>query len=213
MLQLLIVENSNETKESLCQAVDWDSLGMKIAGACTNSMQACAILANTPIDILITNIELSGADGLELADYVHHNYPNIKVIIMSEYKDLHSLLAGTMNAGLSAKASIKRIVTLTQNYVEIHLFEKSLNLKQVAADLHINYYYLSKCFKEGTGISFTEYVSIKRLQAAAKLLSDTPLHIYEICRQIGMEPKNFHGLFRKHFQMTPQTYRRQNGQR
>ena len=103
---------------------------------------------------------------------------------------------------------MRKIVTLTKSYIEQHLFEKSLNLKQAAADLHINYYYLSKSFKEGAGISFTEYVNTRRLQVAAELLASTKLHIYQICEQIGMEPKNFHGLFRKYYDMTPQEYRR-----
>ncbi len=108
------------------------------------------------------------------------------------------------------EASSKRIVNLTQNYIDQHLLEKSLSLKQAAIDLHVNYYYLSKAFKEGTGISFTQYVNDKRLLISASLLSATSLHIYEICRQIGLEPKNFYGLFRKKYNMTPLEYRRQN---
>ena len=210
MLQLLIVDNSKWTKEGLYQAIDWSSLGIEIAGICANAAKACEILATTPIDILITDIEVTGTGGLELAEYVHHNYPHIKVIIMSAYKEIHSLIESGAHAEASPRASSKRIVALTQNYIEQHICEKSLNLRQTAADLHINYYYLSKCFKEGSGTSFTEYVNSKRLQIAAELLSTTSLHIYEICKQIGMEPKNFHGLFRKHFHMTPQEYRRKN---
>lgn len=210
MLQLLIVDNSNGTKESLCRAVDWASLGMEVAGICTTSVQACEILNTKRIDILIADIELTGADGLELAEYVHNNYPNIKVIIMSSYKELQSLLENTLHVDISKRPSSQRIVTLTKAYIEEHLFEKSLNLKQTAANLHINYYYLSKCFKEGAEVSFTEYVNTRRLQEAATLLSETSLHIYEICKKIGVEPKNFHGLFRKYFHMTPQEYRRKH---
>lgn len=118
----------------------------------------------------------------------------------------------TCTSANAPKAFAKKIVNLAQNYVDQHLLEKSLNLKQTAVDLHINYYYLSKCFKEGAGVTFTQYVNDSRLKIAANLLSTTTLHIYEICRQIGLEPKNFYGLFRKKYNMTPQEYRRQNKQ-
>lgn len=134
---------------------------------------------------------------------------------LSQVVDWESLgieIADTIPRADAPKASTKKIVNLTQNYIDQHILEKSLSLKQAAIDLHINYYYLSKCFKEGSGVSFTEYVNNKRLQIAANLLSTTTLHIYEICRQIGLEPKNFYGLFRKKYNMTPQEYRRQNKQ-
>ena len=211
MLRLLIVNNSNKTNENFCQAINLESLGMEIVSTCADTAQAYKLLTATPIDILLTNIETIGMEGLELAEYVHNSYPHIKVIIMSDYADIQALLEKSTHTPTS-NSSNRRIVALVQDYVQSHLFEKSLNLKQAAKDLHINYYYLSKCFKEGAGVTFTEYVNSKRLKAAAELLSDTPLHIYEICKQIGMEPKNFHGLFRKYFEMTPQEYRRQKSE-
>lgn len=146
--------------------------------------------------------------GMEVAEYVHDHYPHTKVIAMNTGKEIPALSRNYTRTKDTEKSPNKKMVALTKNYIEQHLFEKSLNLKQAAVDLHINYYYLSKGFKEGAGISFTEYVNMQRLHSAAELLSTTSLHIYEICERIGMEPKNFHGLFRKHYNMTPQEYRR-----
>jgi len=111
----------------------------------------------------------------------------------------------------AASNSSKKITRTAQNYINQHLYDKNLSLKQVADALHINYYYLCKCFKESEEISFTEYVTNKRLHIASNLLSATSLHIYEICEQIGMEPKNFHNSFRKKYNMTPLEYRKSNG--
>ncbi len=105
-------------------------------------------------------------------------------------------------------SSVEKIVVAAKTYIDQHIYEQDMSLNDIAIELHINYYYLSKCFKKGEGISFTKYVTNKRLQIASELLSDTNLHIYEICERIGMDPKNFHALFRKKFNVTPQEYRK-----
>ena len=105
-------------------------------------------------------------------------------------------------------SSGEKIVVSAKKYIDQHIYDPDMSLEDIATALHINYYYLCKCFKKGEGISFTKYVTNKRLQIASELLSDTNLHIYEICERIGMNPNNFHGLFRKKFNMTPQEYRK-----
>ena len=208
MLQLLIVDNSKWTREHLYKATNWTSLGMEVVAACSGGTKACEIMAGKSIDILLIGTEVADMEPIEFAQYVHNHYPHTKVILMSTYKELPQLAQDQSHVSHNAKAPNQKIVSLAKSYIEQHLCEKSLNLKQASADLHINYYYLSKSFKEGSGTSFTEYVNTRRLQVAAELLASTKLHIYQICEQIGMEPKNFHGLFRKHFHMTPQEYRR-----
>lgn len=105
-------------------------------------------------------------------------------------------------------SSAEKIVVSAKKYIDQYIYDQNLSLEDIATELHINYYYLSKCFKKVEGISFTKYVTNKRLQIASDLLSETNLHIYEICERIGMNPNNFHGLFRKKFNITPQEYRK-----
>lgn len=109
-------------------------------------------------------------------------------------------------------SSVEKIVASAKKYIDQHIYDPNMSLEDIATELHINYYYLCKCFKKGEGISFTKYVTNKRLQIASDLLSDTNLHIYEICERIGMNPNNFHGLFRKKFNITPQEYRKSHKQ-
>ncbi len=107
-------------------------------------------------------------------------------------------------------SSSNKNVASAIEYINQHISEKELSLYQIADALHVNYYYLSKCFKESEGVSFTDYVCKRRMQIASNLLIATKLHIYEICAQIGMDPKNFHVIFKKYYDMTPQEYRNAN---
>lgn len=251
MLQLLIVDDSKWTREGLAQIIDWTSLGIEICATCSSAAKACEVLTSNHVDILITDIKMTGMDGLELAEYVHTHYPDVKTILISAYRefdyaykavqlgvagyiikpivpeDLLKTIQAIMDslkrtpstpventsesAASSSKEnanSSKKIVTSAKHYINQHISDKNLTLRQVADDLHINYYYLSKCFKESEQISFTEYVTNKRLLIASNLLTTTSLHVYEVCEQIGMETKNFHSLFRKKYNMTPQEYRK-----
>jgi len=251
MLKLLIVDDSKWTREGLSSVIDWSSLNIEIVDTCPNAAKALHILLEKHIDILITDIKMSGMDGLELAEYVHLHYPNIKIILMSAYKEfdyafkavqlgvsgyvlkpiVHEDMLKTIKSILEGRApalasmpvpesdddllktsnvlpkSPKKIVNSAKEYVSKHISDKNLNLRQASLDLHISYYYLSKSFKEDEGISFTEYLTNRRLQIAANLLSATTLPIYEVCEQIGVEPKNFYRLFRKKYNMAPQEYR------
>lgn len=252
MLKLLIVDDSKWTREGLSQVIDWRSLNIEIVDTCSNAAKALHILLEKHIDILITDIKMAGMDGLELAEYVHLHYPDIKIVLISAYKEFDYAFKAvqlgvsgyvlkpiipedmlkTIRSILEDKASVstpakvpdmengsssstdllpknsKKIISSAKDYVNKHISDKNLNLRQASLDLHINYYYLSKSFKEDEGISFTEYLTNRRLQIASNLLSATTLHIYEVCEQIGMEPKNFHRLFRKKYHMSPQEYRR-----
>lgn len=43
-------------------------------------------------DLLLTDIDMPGqADGLDLARYVRSTYPEMKIVIMSESRELHSI--------------------------------------------------------------------------------------------------------------------------
>lgn len=253
MLQLLIVDDSKWTRDGLAQIIDWSSLGIEICATSSSAAKACEILASNHVDLLITDIKMTGMDGLELTEHVHTKYPHIKTILISAYKEfdyaykavqlgvagyilkpivpddllktVQSITASMVKQSTSdftdnsqepdileqtenSSSTGKKIVKSAKNYIAQNLSDKNLSLRQIADDLHINYYYLSKCFKESEKISFIEYVTNKRLQIASNLLSSTSLHVYEVCEQIGMEPKNFHTLFRKRFNMTPQEYRK-----
>lgn len=246
MLQLLIVDDSKWTREGLAQVIDWASLNIEIAGTCANAVNACEVLASKHIDILITDIRMAGMDGLELAEHVHYNYPHIKIILISAYREfdyaykavhlgvsgyvlkpidsaemlktVQSILPDPPQANAApvledtSASSVEKIVSSAKKYIDQYIYDPDMSLADIADELHINYYYLSKCFKKGEGISFSKYVTNKRLQMASELLSNTNLHIYEICKQIGLDPKNFHVLFRKEYNQTPQEYRKNHNQ-
>ncbi|MBL4655426.1 MAG: response regulator transcription factor, partial [Bacteroidia bacterium] len=56
------------------------------------------ILADKKVDIVITDINMPGMDGIEITRNIKKQYPNIKVIALSMYID-KNLITEMINAG------------------------------------------------------------------------------------------------------------------
>ena len=109
----------------------------------------------------------------------------------------------------SADSSSRRIEQI-QTYLKTHLDEE-LSLTQVSAHFYLNAAYLSRLFREKTGMTFSDYLADLRVTSAKELLVSSPLTIYEIARKVGYEEANsFSRLFKKRTGMSPQKYRSVN---
>ncbi|WP_163580338.1 response regulator transcription factor [Gracilibacillus saliphilus] len=103
-----------------------------------------------------------------------------------------------------------RAVKGAMDYIDQH-YDEELTLKEVAKQVHLNASYLSALFKEELQVTFSEYVTRKRIQEAKKLLLSTDLTIAEIAEKSGYQTsKYFIKLFKQFENMTPNTFRKQN---
>ncbi len=83
-----------------------------------------------------------------------------------------------------------------------------LSLRRQAELLNVNASYLSTLFKKETGVTLTEYVTQKRIDHAAFLLSSTNMQIQNIAQHCGIYDVNyFTKIFKKQKNKTPKEYR------
>jgi two-component system response regulator YesN len=70
--------------------------------------------------------------------------------------------------------------------------------------------YLSKLFKQETGLTLTDYITEMRLRKAKYLLKNSPdLKIHEIGAEVGYgDPAYFNKLFKRVVGVTPNEYKR-----
>lgn len=109
-----------------------------------------------------------------------------------------------IESGQTSKTSIKEAL----QYVDNNL-SRQISLKDVASEVHLNPSYFSVLFKEQTRVTFSEYLTRKRLQAAKKLLLTTNLSIEEIAQEAGYQTaKYFIKLFKEYEGVTPSKYRK-----
>ncbi|MFD0712894.1 response regulator [Paenibacillus sp. GCM10027626] len=101
----------------------------------------------------------------------------------------------------------KNTVMQLQQYIYDHIGE-DISLVKLGELAHFNPAYLSRLFKQITGINITDYVQQVRLNKAKALLGESQMKIYEISAAVGLDsPAYFAKIFKKATNMTPQEYR------
>ena len=87
-------------------------------------------------------------------------------------------------------------------------YSKNISLSDLAEQVYMNPAYISRVFKEKTGMTFSEYLTEVRISAAAKLLEHPNIYVYEVCTQVGYQNiKHFYKIFRKKMGCSPVEYR------
>ncbi|WP_147804916.1 response regulator transcription factor [Alkalicoccus halolimnae] len=93
--------------------------------------------------------------------------------------------------------------------IDQRLGEK-FSLKDIAAEVHLNPSYFSVLFKDHIGITFSEFVTRKRLQQAKRLLLTTDQPVAEIGEEVGYQTaKYFIQIFKEYENITPSKYRKE----
>ncbi|MCC8023313.1 MAG: AraC family transcriptional regulator, partial [Clostridiales bacterium] len=92
-------------------------------------------------------------------------------------------------------------------YIDIHLHEK-IKLEQIAAHAAMSTGYLSKCFKQETGQTLTDFIQKAKMEEAKESLQFSQMSILEISSILQYSSQSyFSQVFRQHTGLTPQKYR------
>ncbi|MBD3917449.1 response regulator [Paenibacillus sp. PR3] len=94
------------------------------------------------------------------------------------------------------------------HYLDEHL-QEPITMRDIADHLHLNASYFSVLFKEQTGLTFSEYLTRRRVQRAKEMLSNSELTIAEIAERVGYQTaKYFVKVFRTMEDTSPGQYRK-----
>lgn len=94
------------------------------------------------------------------------------------------------------------IAYMSENYAS------SITLSEVAEHVQLSAEYLSRIFKEETGVKFVVYLNNLRLKNAIRLLENTNLKVYEVAEKVGYSNLSyFSTVFKKNFGQNPFDYK------
>jgi AraC-like DNA-binding protein/mannose-6-phosphate isomerase-like protein (cupin superfamily) len=89
-------------------------------------------------------------------------------------------------------------------------FHQEINFKALAKLIHMDQASLCRFFKRATGRTLTEYITERRVAAAAQLLIETDLSLMQISYQVGFgNYSNFNRQFKRIRGLTPKFVRQQ----
>ena len=92
-------------------------------------------------------------------------------------------------------------------YIHAHLNE-DLSLNRLAEECHFHPVYLSRVYRENTGMTLSDYINQCRQEQAEQLLRNSRMTVLEISRLMGFATDNyFCRWFRKRTGISPHSFR------
>src|SRR5271168_793377 len=135
-ISILIVDDEDATRD-LCRDVVSDS-GFRARTAATTE-QAMEILAQCPIDIVITDLRVPQIGGLELLKRIRETYPQTAVIVLTQYGTIESAVEATRNGAADyvtkpfhiseLRAKLDRVVRLLEVDQENRILREQLRTR------------------------------------------------------------------------------------
>jgi len=109
--------------------------------------------------------------------------------------------------GQTGTSYYERVISIVKKHVAENI--KTASLEDSAVAVNLSSGYLSRLFREKTGMTFSEYVIGEKMKHAAVLLKSTDYKAYEIADMVGYDnPKNFTRAFKQHYHVIPSEYRK-----
>lgn len=125
---------------------------------------------------------------------------------------LHDILAKSLLSLIDQQNGVgdlqaNQIVARAIQYVKQH-FQEDITLVNVAEELNVSLFYLSKLFRKHTDTNFTEYLTQLRVDHAKKLLAEGEMSIKEVAYAAGFNSQSyFSKIFKKYAGVAPSEYK------
>ncbi|OPH48264.1 DNA-binding response regulator [Paenibacillus ferrarius] len=86
-MRILIVDDEVIIRTGLCTVIDWKELGLELLPAASSAEEALERISVEKPHIVLTDIRMSGMDGIELARQVKLLLPDTEIVILTGYDD------------------------------------------------------------------------------------------------------------------------------
>lgn len=237
MYSVYIADDEMWVIVGLKKRIEKTGLPFQVVGEANNGVMALEEIEKKKPDILFTDIRMPGYNGLELLELLRKKELETKVVLISGYAEfeyaqsairngaydyllkpidqdkLHTVLERIFWDGSEASGNVQELVapsTIRKIMDEIkERYTENITLTGLAEKYSISVSYLSELLKEHLQLSFSEYISSKRIQKAKELLADDSLSIEQIAEQTGYNDYfYFTKVFKKNTGISPSKYRK-----
>ncbi|MCS7460846.1 helix-turn-helix domain-containing protein [Paenibacillus doosanensis] len=103
---------------------------------------------------------------------------------------------------------VSSTIARCKHYIFMHLYE-GISLRELSRWADRSPGYVSKLFKQETGLAVSEYIQMKRIEEAKKLLTLTEYSLSDICARLNFNDQSyFTKVFKKVTGVTPLQFRK-----
>ena len=239
MYKLIIIDDEEKIASGMAQLFPWQNIGFEVVQVFTSARKALQYIAENPVDVVLTDIEMPDMNGLELSHQLME-YPNIQKIFFSSYSNYEYFRAALQNgvadylmkpvaysallecfekvkARLDARSAVQE--TAPKAYYDQIVYDvqqylkdnyRTATLEEAAAKVSLSPAYLSRVFKEYTLESVHGYLTNLRMQHCRKALEEG-VSVLNACTESGFpDYSSFLKTFRRLYGITPAEYRAQH---
>ena len=156
---------------------------------------------------IVTDIKIN-----KKSDYSNQRRILDKFLCCSDFDEQYLLIqrlyleVATLMSSMS-KTYSHSIINQVRKTIEERCKEQ-ISISTLAKDVYLTPTYLCVLFKQVTGTTINDYLTLTRLEKAKKLLSDPYIKLYDVCYEVGyLSPSYFSRLFKKYTGISPSEYR------
>lgn len=96
MYKLIIIDDEEKIASGMAQLFPWQNIGFEVVQVFTSARKSLQYIAENPVDVVLTDIEMPDMNGLELSHRLME-YPNIQKIFFSSYSNYEYFRAALQN--------------------------------------------------------------------------------------------------------------------
>lgn len=97
MYNVLLVDDEPEIRQGIKLKVNWESLGLTIAGEAGNGAEAMDWLKRHQAEVVITDMNMPVMNGVTFLEACYEQYPALRLIVITGYEDFHYAKAAVRN--------------------------------------------------------------------------------------------------------------------
>jgi AraC family transcriptional regulator, melibiose operon regulatory protein len=171
-------------------------------------------------DSFLANMLLSKDEYLKLSDHndienimrkivfeMDKKQSNYEILVKIYFCELLLILSRIIVAKPRQQDKSSSYVNESVNFIDLSL-SLDLSPKIISSAIHVSADYLLHIFKEYTGYSLMEFVTIRRIEKSKELLENSNQNITTIANQVGIpNSQYFSTLFKRYTTLTPLQYR------
>ena len=159
MLKLIIADDERIIRESISTLIDWGSLGIELAGVCSDGIEAYNMILDECPDIVLTDIRMPGLSGLDLIERISQTDLSIQFVLLSGYGEFEyakQAMRFRVHHYLLKPCNEEQIIESMKDVIQEHYHHRAFQdmknrQRLLVSNLHHNL--LSNIIHEGTFLS------------------------------------------------------------
>ncbi|MGM0442172.1 MAG: helix-turn-helix domain-containing protein [Elusimicrobiota bacterium] len=230
--KILLVDDNKAFREELTEALS----KYKITGVSNSKDALNRVNSPNDLDLVLLDQKLPQQNGTQIIEKMREKNPRLGIIILTGYsskqvileslrrgaddyvekitdikelkKRIEKVIESRAAENSSGGSGISEKIRKAKRFVNKNCYKK-INLEDVAGYVNLSSKYLSRLFKDETGLTFTEYRLKVKIKEAKRLLKETDKSVNSIAYKLGYRnPESFMKIFKERCGKTPTQFRK-----